>query len=81
MSLGMRTLLSHTRRSLCNTLTVQALYLYKNQIGDAGVMALADACASGSLPKLKYLFVDDGALGKEHPVLQAACRARGIRLM
>ena len=48
----MRTLLTHTRRSPCNTLTVQELYLYQNQIGDAGVTALANACASGSLAQL-----------------------------
>ena len=53
MSLGMRTLLTHTRRSLCNTLTVQVLYLNLNQIGDAGVTALANACASGSLAQLQ----------------------------
>ena len=48
----MRTLLTHTRRSLCNTLTVQELYLNENQIGDTGVTALANACASGSLAQL-----------------------------
>jgi hypothetical protein len=34
------------------TSTVQTLSLYGNQIGDAGVMALANACASGSLAQL-----------------------------
>ena len=38
---------------MCNTPTVQALGLGENQIGDAGVTALADACASGSLAQLK----------------------------
>ena len=32
---------------------VQNLSLADNEIGDAGVTALADACASGSLEKLR----------------------------
>ena len=35
---------------LCPT---QELYLHRNQIGDAGVSALARACASGALPQLQ----------------------------
>ena len=49
----MRTLLTQTRRSICDTLAVQTLALGENKIGDAGVTALANACASGSLAKLK----------------------------
>ena len=49
----MRTLLTQTRRSICDTLAVQTLSLHTNQIGDAGVTALANACASGSLAQLK----------------------------
>ena len=49
----MRTLLTHTRRSMCNTPTVQVLGLDNNKIGDAGVTALANACASGSLAQLE----------------------------
>ena len=37
---------------LYSTSTVQTLNLYENQIGDAGVTALANACASGSLAQL-----------------------------
>ena len=37
---------------MCDTPTVQVLQLQLNQIGDAGVTALANACASGSLAKL-----------------------------
>ena len=55
----MRTLLTHTRRSMCNTPTVQALGLGDNRIGDAGVMALANACASGSLAKLTNVFLGE----------------------
>ena len=39
---------------------VQKLFLGRNQIGDAGVTALANACASGSLAKLTYV----GLVGK-----------------
>ena len=38
---------------MCDTPTVQVLGLDKNKIGDAGVTALANACASGSLAQLK----------------------------
>ena len=37
---------------MCDPSTVQTLDLKFNQIGDAGVTALADACASGSLAQL-----------------------------
>ena len=37
---------------MCDTPAVQNLGLGDNQIGDAGVTALADACASGSLAQL-----------------------------
>ena len=38
-----------------------------NQIGDAGVTALADACASGSLAKLTGVFLG-GNPGSSEPV-------------
>ena len=66
---------------MCRTSTVQTLNLYENQIGDAGVTALANACASGSMASLETLYMDDGPLGSEHPGLEAACEARGINLM
>ena len=59
MILGMRTLPTHTRHAMCVTSTVQTLSLYGNQIGDAGVMALANACASGSLAKLTNVFLGE----------------------
>ena len=37
---------------MCRTSTVQMLYLPYNLISDAGVTALANACASGSLAQL-----------------------------
>ena len=44
--------LTHMRRLMCDASTVQTLALGGNQIGDAGVTALANACASGSLAQL-----------------------------
>ena len=41
---------------MCNTFAVQKLYLYQNKIGDAGVTALANACASGSLAQLQVSY-------------------------
>ena len=76
----MRTLPTHTRHAMCRTSTVQTLHLYGNQIGDAGVTALANACASGSLASLETLVMDDGPLGLDHPQLKAACEQRGISL-
>jgi hypothetical protein len=57
-----------------------------NQIGDAGITALAQAIkpvsdgGSGAMASLKVLYVSDGPLGTEHPALKAACVSRGIRL-
>ena len=48
----MCTLLTHTHRSPCNALTLQDLNLEACEFGDAGVTALANACASGSLAQL-----------------------------
>jgi Ran GTPase-activating protein (RanGAP) involved in mRNA processing and transport len=67
-----------------------------NKIGDVGMKAFADAIRSGSLPKVKRIWVDGYDLTKDyevemwrcelfennckHPQLQAACDARGIGL-
>ena len=64
---------------MCDPSTVQKLDLEQNQIGDAGVTALADACASGSLASLKKLVVPDGC--EKNPQLKAACSKRGIELV
>ena len=63
----MRNLLTHTRCPTCDTPTVQFLGLERNQIGDAGVTALANACASGSLAKLTHVFLG-GNPGSSDPV-------------
>ena len=56
------------------------LKLWDNHIGDKGMKAFASAIASGALPSLETLVVNDGPLGTEHPQLKAACEARGILL-
>ena len=63
----MRTLLTHTRHATCRASTVQTLELSSNKIGDAGVTALAKACASGSLAKLTGVFLE-GNPGSSDPV-------------
>ena len=72
----MRTLLTQTRRSMCDTPAVQKLYLGGNKIGDVGVTALANA--SGSLPALKLIWI--GGKHMRHPQLVAACQPRGIAI-
>ena len=74
----MCTLLTQNICLMCHT---QSLDLEGNQIGDAGLTALAKAVESGALASLKTLEVDDGPLGTEHPALNAACKARGIELV
>ena len=49
----MRTCLTQTHRLVCNGPTIQFLNLNNNQIGDVGLTALANACASGSLAQLE----------------------------
>tara|TARA_B110000046_G_scaffold71958_1_gene79833 strand:- start:4782 stop:5039 length:258 start_codon:yes stop_codon:yes gene_type:complete len=62
------------------------LYLERDQIGDNGMIAFADAIKPtdeipmGALVSLKTLLVDGGPLGDEHPALNEACVARGITL-
>ena len=45
---------------MCN---MQELDLYKNQIGDAGLSALAEAVGSGALSKLKSLILHSNSIG------------------
>ena len=79
-SLGMRTLLTqNARRSMCNTPTVQELGLGDNQIGDAGVTALANACASGSLASISKLYLSNNKatqVGQE--AMRDIAKARGF---
>ena len=67
-------------------MALEFLDLRSNQIGDAGLAALARAITpvseggSGAVLSLEEVLVDEGPLGTEHPALMAACRARGIGL-
>ena len=45
---------------MCRT---QKLFLNYNQIGDAGVMALAKACAGGALASCQKLFLSKNQIG------------------
>ena len=69
----MCTLLTQNICLMCHT---QELMLHGNNIGDAGLTALAKAVESGALASLRTLVVDD----EEHSALKAACQARGIDL-
>ena len=60
---------------MCHT---QELRLHYNQIGDAGVTALAEACARGALPSLKKIVVNSEH--ECHPQLIAVCKRRGIEI-
>ena len=57
----------------------QALVLRENQIGDAGVTALAEACAGGAMASLTEVAV--GTKHERHPQLVAACKKRGIEII
>ena len=48
MKLGTHILQAQQLRLMCHTCHTQELRLYSNQIGDAGVTALANACAGGA---------------------------------
>ena len=61
---------------MCHACPLQKLVLNFNQIGDAGVTALANACAGGAMASLEELLVDN----PYHPALKAACEARCIEL-
>ena len=73
----MRTLPTHTRHAMCRTSTVQTLNLLRNQIGDAGVTALADACASGALPALKELYLHENKIADTGMIALADAVGRG----
>ena len=60
---------------MCN---MQELYLHQNQIGDAGLSALADALGKGALASLEKIIVDSEH--ERHPQLVAACQPRGIQI-
>ena len=56
---------------------LEGLGLANNQIGDAGVTALAQSCARGAMASLEDFAVDN----PDHPELMAACEAHGISLI
>ena len=47
---------------MCRT---QELRLFNNQIGDAGVTALAQACAGGAMAHLDDLFLSDNPISEK----------------
>ena len=57
---------------MCN---MQMLVLNSNQIGDAGITALATAVGNGALPKLDVLFIDSSSAE-----LKALCSSKSIKL-
>ena len=60
---------------MCN---MQMLGLAGNQIGDAGMISLADALGKGALASLKKIVVD--TKHERHPQLVSACQPRGIQI-
>ena len=60
---------------MCN---MQVLALHQNQIGDAGLSALAEAVGKGALASLEKIIVDSEH--ERHPQLVAACQPRGIQI-
>merc|ERR1712086_1036195 len=52
-------------RTLPSLAAVRALILSGNQFGDAGLTALSDAAAHGSLRQLERLFLDNVQLGDQ----------------
>ena len=64
---------------MCDTPPAQVLSLHTNQIGDAGVTALANACASGSLASITNIYLDFNEatqVGKE--AMRDVAKARGF---
>ena len=56
----MRTLLTQKFCLVCN---MQGLDLYNNQIGDTGMISLADALRKGALPQLETLSLSRNVIG------------------
>ena len=58
---------------MCHT---QVLYLDGNQIGDTGMISLAEALGKGALASLERITVDN----QSHAQLVAACQPRCIQI-
>ena len=66
---------------MCNVPPVQVLRLAGNQIGDGGVTALANACASGSLASISRIYLNynmASEVGKK--AMRDVAEARGFRV-
>ena len=66
---------------MCDTPAAQELRLQTNQIGDEGVTALANACASGSLASITTIYLNENKatqVGKE--AIRDVAKARGFRV-
>ena len=50
---------------MCHACPLQKLVLNFNQIGDAGVTALANACAGGAMAHLDDLFLSDNPISEK----------------
>ena len=75
MRLGTRTFLT---LEICVTCRAQRLDLSINQIGDAGMAALADACAKGSMAKLEKLYLGRNKIGDSGVSALADACAKGF---
>jgi hypothetical protein len=71
-------LVRYTQHIVRALASLEIISLYHNQIGDDGMMTIADVLCNGGLASLTKLSVDDGLM--EHPALSDACMARGIDL-
>jgi Ran GTPase-activating protein (RanGAP) involved in mRNA processing and transport len=56
---------------------LEGLGLANNQIGDAGVTALAQSCARGALTSLKVLYLDENQIGDDGVTALAKACANG----
>ena len=56
---------------------LEELFLYHNQIGDAGVMALAEAAGKGTLPQLKELYLRGNQIGDAGVMALAEAAGKG----
>lgn len=72
----MHTLLTHTFYLRCHT---QLLDLDFNQIGDQGIISLADALGKGALASLEKLFLSSNAIGDDGmSALASACASGAL---